>query len=76
MVEEFDGGRRSVNILIPKGRYGQGWYQFMLELRRDISSLREVSKGKKDKEVKGRMSYVEVMALTVNPSEECFGSYP
>jgi hypothetical protein len=75
-VEEFDGRRRCGNILIPEGRYGQGWDQFMLELRKAISSLREVSKGKKDKEVNGRRSYAEVMALTVNPSEECFGSYP
>jgi hypothetical protein len=25
IVEEFDGRRRCGNIVIPEGRYGQGW---------------------------------------------------
>jgi hypothetical protein len=74
-VEEFDGRRRCGNVIIPKGRVGQGWNQFLLELSRAIDSLCGVKNGKKEKEVKVRRSYAEVMALTVNPSKECFGSH-
>ena len=75
-VEEFDGRRRCGNVIIPEGRVGQGWNQFLLGLRKAIDSLCGVKNGKKEKEVKVRRSYVEVMALTVNPSKECFGSHP
>jgi hypothetical protein len=61
-VEEFDGRRRCGNILILEGRYGQGWEQLIVEVRMANFSLREASKGKKDKEGKGR-SYAEVLAL-------------
>ena len=40
-VEEFDGRRRSGPILIPEGRYGQGWSRLILELRKVNESLRE-----------------------------------
>ena len=70
-IEEFDGMRRCGSILILEGRYGQGWERFILKVRRANSSLREVKEVKKDKEVKGRRSYAEVMALMVNPAEEC-----
>jgi hypothetical protein len=61
-VEEFDGRRRCGNILIPEGRYGQGWEQLIVEVRMANFSLHEASNGKKDKEGKGR-SYAEVLAL-------------
>ena len=48
-MEEFDG-RRRCNILIPEGRYGQGWEQLIVEVCMANFSLREASKGKKDKE--------------------------
>jgi hypothetical protein len=32
-VEEFDGRRRGGAILIPEGRYGQGWERFVSEVR-------------------------------------------
>ena len=55
-VEEFDG--RCGNILILG--YGQGWEQLIVEVRMASFSLHEASKGKKDKEGKGR-SYAEVL---------------
>jgi hypothetical protein len=75
-VEEFDGRRRCGNVIIPEGRVGQGWNQFLLELHKAIDSLFGVKNGKKEKEVKVRRSYAGVMALKVNPSKECFGSHP
>jgi hypothetical protein len=75
-VEEFDGRRICGNVIILEGRVGQGWNQFLLELRRAIDSLCGVKNGKKEKELKVRRSYAEVMALMVNPSKECFGSHP
>ena len=75
-VEEFDGRRRCGTILIPEGRYGQGWKRFILEIYlANSSSLCEVRDReiRKDKEVKERRSYAEVMGLKVNQVEECFG---
>jgi hypothetical protein len=40
-IEEFDGRRRSGTILIPEGRFGQGWARLIVELDRASSSLRE-----------------------------------
>jgi len=32
-VEEYEGRRRSGSIMVPKGRFGEGWERFGLELR-------------------------------------------
>jgi hypothetical protein len=32
-VEEYEGRRRSGSILVPKGRFGEGWERFGLQLR-------------------------------------------
>ena len=41
-VEEFDGRRICGAILIPKGRYGQGWDRFVSEVRLANSVLHKV----------------------------------
>jgi hypothetical protein len=40
-IEEFDGRRRSGSILVPEGRYGQGWARLMVELDGANSSIWE-----------------------------------
>jgi hypothetical protein len=55
-LKEFDG-RRSGAILIPKGRYGQGWVHFISEVRVANEALNEVRKVrgvKKVEAVRGR----------------------
>lgn len=74
-IEEFDGRQRSGLVLIPEGRYGQGWNRFISEVRLANSSLQGVKAEKTVQEGKARRSYAEVMALTVNPAEECFGPF-
>ena len=74
-LEEYDGRRKCGTILIPEGRFGQGWKRFIGEIQQAYSSLGEVREIRKDKEAKGR-SFAEVMALKVNPMEECFDSFP
>jgi hypothetical protein len=41
MIEEFDGRRRRGSILVPEGRYGQGWARLMVELDGANSSIWE-----------------------------------
>jgi hypothetical protein len=41
MIEEFDGRRRCGSILVPEGRYGQGWARLMVELDGANSSIWE-----------------------------------
>jgi hypothetical protein len=65
--------------MVPEGRYGQGWERFILEVRQANSSLckvQEVRECKKDKEVTGRRSYVELLGLSLQPAEDCFNSFP
>ena len=76
IVEEFYGRRRSGTILIPEGRYGQGWERFIKELQWAILSLGMVRGAKKEKAEKERWSSLEEMELKVVPEEECFGPFP
>jgi hypothetical protein len=55
-MEEFDGRRRCGNILIPEGRYGQGWEQLIVEVRMANFSLHEASKERKTR--RGRVGGV------------------
>jgi hypothetical protein len=41
MIEEFEGRRRGGCILVPEGRYGQGWARLMVELDGANSSIWE-----------------------------------
>jgi hypothetical protein len=41
MIEEFEGQRRGDFILVPEGRYGQGWARLMVELDGANSSIWE-----------------------------------
>ena len=77
-VEEFDGRRRCGAILIPEGRYGQGWDRFVSEVRLANSVLhevREVRERKKETEVRDRRSYAEVLGLSSQPEVDCFNSF-
>jgi hypothetical protein len=38
-IEEFDGRRRCGSIIVPEGRFGQGWSHFISEVRRANSSI-------------------------------------
>jgi hypothetical protein len=41
MIEEFEGRKRGGSILVPEGRYGQGWARLMFELDGANSSIWE-----------------------------------
>jgi hypothetical protein len=73
-IEEFDGRRRSGIILIPEGRYGQGWARLMVELDGVNSYLWEGRKPrecKKAEAVHVRQRHTEVMG-PLNHSEGKF----
>jgi hypothetical protein len=77
-LRSFEGRRRSGTILIPKGRFGQGWAWFIVELDMANSSLREGQEPRKSKEMKvalGRQSYAEVMGLSTQLEEDYFHAY-
>jgi hypothetical protein len=40
-IEEFEGRRRCGIVLVPEGRFGQGWASLMVELDGALSLLRE-----------------------------------
>jgi hypothetical protein len=74
-LRSFEGRRRSGTILIPEGRFGQGWARFIVELDRTNLSLREGREPRESKETKvalSRQSYVEVMGLSTQPEEDYF----
>ena len=63
-IEEFDGRRRCCSIMIPEGRYGQGWEQFMVDVRRANASFQVVQEVRESAMVTKRWSFVEVVGLT------------
>jgi hypothetical protein len=76
-VEEFDGRRKCGSIMVPEGRFGQGWEGFISEVRWANSSLCGVRVTRDDKLVKeasGRRSYAEVLGWSSQPVEECFNA--
>jgi hypothetical protein len=69
-VEVFDGRRRSGTILIPEGRYGQGWKRLIFELKKARSTLWEgriCRERKTEKVVAGGRSFAEVVGLSKSP---------
>jgi hypothetical protein len=77
-VEEFDGRRKCGAIMVPEGRCGQGWEEFISEVRRANSSLCGAQVSQKDKQVKqdsGIRSYAEVVGWSSQPAEECFNAF-
>jgi hypothetical protein len=48
-IEEFDGRRRCGTILIPEGRFGQGWVCFISEIRVAKEVISEVGKCRGDR---------------------------
>jgi hypothetical protein len=63
-IEEFEGRRRSGSVLIPEGRYGQGWHKLISELQRACSSLK-VGRGNRmdrpEMATVGKRSFAEVV---------------
>jgi hypothetical protein len=69
IMEEFEGSSRRGSILIPEGRYGQGWTRLLSELRiarRTIWKDREFKDSKAMQMVTGR-SYAEVVGRSNFP---------
>jgi hypothetical protein len=75
-IEEYEGRRRKCSILVPKGKFGEGWKRFGEELRLAFNSLhagstsyskhfqvKEVSKPKPHSEM--RRSYAEVLRASL-----------
>jgi hypothetical protein len=74
-IEEFDGKRRCGSLMIPEGRYGQGWDRFMVEVRRANSSFQVVREVREYAKVTGRRSFAEVVGLPQNSADECFNTF-
>ena len=83
-IEEFDGRRRNGTILIPEGRFGQGWAGLIVELDKANSSLRERQEimGRRDtkdskeaKVVPVRWRFTDVMGLSSQLKEDQFHAY-
>jgi hypothetical protein len=69
-IKEFEGRRRIGNILIPEGRYGQGWARLMSELQMMSLSLwkgSEIRKKKVENMVSASRSFVDVVGLAKSP---------
>jgi hypothetical protein len=67
-IEEFDGRRRNGSILIPEGRFGQGWARLMVELDGADSLLWEGRKSgeyKKEAEKPGWQRRSEASKLRI-----------
>jgi hypothetical protein len=69
IMEEFEGSSRRGSILIPEGRYGQGWVRLLSELRiarRTVWEDRVFKENKAMQLVTGR-SYAEVVGRPKTP---------
>jgi hypothetical protein len=72
IIEEFDGRRRIGTILIPEGRYGQGWARLISELQKLSVSLwkrREIREKTMRNVVSARRSFAEVVGQSKPPEE-------
>jgi hypothetical protein len=74
-IEEYDGRGRRGSVIIPEGRYGQGWERLKVHVSRANASLRVLRKVRESAMVTGRRSFAEVVGLSQNQSEECFNAY-
>ena len=71
-IEEFDGRRRSGSIMIPKGRYGQGWECLTMEVHRANSSFHSMREVRECSKVSKRQSFAEVVGWSQNQQEVQF----
>jgi hypothetical protein len=72
-IEEFDGRRRIGIIIIPEGRYGQGWSRLVTELHMLSLSLWkrcEIREKKPENVVSARRSYAAVVGMSKPPEVE------
>jgi hypothetical protein len=79
VIEEFNGDRRKDSIFISKGRFGQGWNCFRAELRLVSDYFRAgframVVESELHADLRGRISYAEVLAKTTPPLDAPFGA--
>jgi hypothetical protein len=74
-IEEYDSRGRCGSIIIPEGRYGQGWERLKVHVSRAFASLRVPRITRESAMVTGRRSFAEVVGLSQNQSEECFNAY-
>jgi hypothetical protein len=74
-IEEYDSRGRCGSIIIPEGRYGQGWERLKVHVSRAFASLRVPRIIRESAMVTGRRSFAEVVGLSQNQSEECFNAY-
>jgi len=84
LVEEYEGRKKSGSILVPKGRYGEGWERFEVELRLAMSYL-QADQSRVTKQISApevplagtkletRRSFAEVLTSSLPVSEEPFG---
>jgi hypothetical protein len=72
MIEEFEGRRRCGSILVPEGRFGQGWARLMVELDDANSRIWEgsVSREKPSVFADAKCKGLEVKSSAANHRED------
>jgi hypothetical protein len=70
-LEEYDGRRRCGSVMIPEGRFGQGWDCLKMEVKRANSSLNGDRGSRVFRKVTGEKSYAEVTGKNRNQEVDC-----
>jgi hypothetical protein len=76
IMEEFEGRTRRGSILIPEGRYGQGWTRLLSELKIARTTLwkgHEFRESKAMEKVSNKRTFAEVVGKTKVPEKVMFG---
>jgi hypothetical protein len=76
IMEEFEGRTRRGSVLIPEGRYGQGWTRLLSELKIARTTLwngREFKERKVAEKVSDKRTFVEVVSQSKMPEKVMTG---
>jgi hypothetical protein len=76
IMEEFEGRTRRGSVLIPEGRYGQGWTRLLSELKIARTTLwngREFRERKVAEKVSDKRTFVEVVSQSKMPEKAMTG---
>jgi hypothetical protein len=70
-LEEYDGRRRCGSVMIPEGRFGQGWDCLKMEVKRANSSLNGDRGSRVFRKVTEEKSYAEATGKNRNQEVDC-----
>jgi hypothetical protein len=77
IMEEFEGRTRRGSVLIPEGRYGQGWTRLLSELKIARTTMwkgREFRESKAVEKGLDKRTFAEVVGQPKIPEKEIFGN--